>query len=103
MKNGLLNVIGSYMEKRRLRRSFLASFIVGTGRDSFGYYENGRKVEINVEMMSGAFPRRIYRQNLKWNDNGEILAEPKQIEVLSKLCEYLDRLKIKWEFYSSRD
>jgi hypothetical protein len=102
-KNGLLNVIFSCMEKRRLRRSFGASFIAGTGRDSYQYYENGRSVEIYAEMMLGHTTRRIHRQNLKWSDNGEALTATQQAEVLSRFCEYLDRQKIKWEFYGSEN
>jgi len=102
-KNRLLEIISSYVEKRRLRRSFETPFIAGTGRDSYQYYENGRSVEIYVEMMSGPIMGRIHRQNLKWSDNGDILPVTKKAEVLSKLCEYLDQRKIKWEIYDPRD
>ncbi len=98
-KNKLLNLLFSYMEQRRLRRSFEAPFIEGSGRDSYQYYENGRSVEIYAEMMLGDIKRRIHRQNLKWSDNGEALSAAKQDEVISKFCEYLDQHKIKWEFY----
>ena len=100
-KNGLLDALFSYKERRRLRRSFETSFIAGTGRDSYNYYENGRSVEIYAEMMRGDIARRIHRQNLKWSDNGEILTATKQAEVMAKLCEYFDQNKIKWEIYGS--
>jgi len=85
-----------------LNRSFAAAFVAGTGRDSNQYYENGRSIEIYVEMMSAPIMARIHRQNLKWNDGSEILPATKQAEVLSKLCENLDQHKIKWEFFDPK-
>lgn len=102
-KNRLFNAAFSWLEKRRLRRSFKAPFITGTGRDSYCYYENGRSVEIHAEMILGRVTRRTYNQKLKWTDNDEILDTAKQAEVLSKFCAYLDRHKIKWKFHGSEN
>ena|ERR1700678_2532075 len=99
--NWLLNALAAYAEKRRLRRSFEAPFITGTGRDAYRYYENGRFVEIYVEMMLGPTAKRIHRQDLKWSDSGETLTAEKNAYVLTRLCEYFDRRRIKWEFFGS--
>ncbi len=101
-KNRLLNALFSLSERRRLRRSFDAPFIAGTGRDSFEYYENGRAVQIYAEMMRGPIARRIHPQTLKWNDTGEVLSPAKQAEVLARLCEYFGRHNITWETYSAK-
>jgi hypothetical protein len=100
-RNGLINWLNAYREKRRLRRSLAAPFIAGVGRDSFRYYEAGRSLEINAELMLGDIERRIYRKDLKWNDSGELLSATKQAEIMSKLCEYFDRHRIRWEFYGT--
>lgn len=98
-KNRLLNLLFSYLERRRLRRSLDAPFFVASGRDAYVYYENGRSTEIYAEMMAGTVVRRIHRQNLKWCESGESLPAAKQAEVLSQFCSFLDKEHIKWEFY----
>ncbi len=97
MRAGPAKLIYTYRETRRLRRSFSQPFIADAGRDSFRFYERGGW----VEMMLGDRPRRIYHQDIRWRDTNEILTEPKRAEVMSRLCEHLDRHKIRWEFYAS--
>jgi len=98
-----LHALLSYREKRRLRRSFGKPFVAGTGRGEYVYYENGRSVQMDTELMRGPNQIRIYLHDLKWKDNGEILTATKHAEVLTKLCEYFDKHKLTHAFYSPEE
>ena len=101
-RNGLLDKLFAYLEKRRLSRSHKAPFFAGAGRGLYRYYEAGRSVNIDSELMLGPTRIVIYPQTLKWIDTGEVLSAEKQTEVISLLCRDLDRQKVTWEFYRSR-
>ena len=91
----------SFREKRRLRQSFTRSLVAVNDRDSFRYYENGRWVTVEAELMSGRadVERVIYRTcPLKWNDAGEPLTPGERESVFQKVGEYFDRSGIKWKF-----
>ena len=92
------SIFSSYMEKRRMRRSFESPVLAPSGRDSITYYENGRSVVIHSELMQGYVRRRVDCQNLKWSDNGAELTETEKAKVLDMLCEHYDYHKIKWEY-----
>jgi hypothetical protein len=98
-KDGILDSVFTYFERRRLRRSLSSSFYAGVGRDLYRYYQDGRSVNIYAELMLKPNGVQIYRQVLKWNDNGDVLSAAKQNEVLSGFCDYLDQKKVRWEFY----
>jgi len=42
---------------------------------------------------------RIHRQDLKWQDTGAAISNEKNVEVISRLCDYLDQKGIEWEFF----
>ena len=93
--------IFSLVEKRRLRQSFARIIILGYGRDSLRYYENGRWVTVEAELMCGRadVDRVVYRGcPLKWNDAGELLTPDQREKLFQKVGEYLDEAKIKWKF-----
>lgn len=84
-------------ERERLAQSFSGPFFAATGRDTICYYENGRSVPINAELMHHPVDRRIHRQVLKWNDTGEELSVDQQAKILSDFTRYLDEHGITWE------
>jgi len=97
----LLAKLLSLLEERRLRQSFSRPVIRCYQRDAFRYYENGRWVTVEGELMSGRaeIERVIYRQcPLKWNDIGKALTTEERDRVLRKVGEHLDESGIKWRF-----
>jgi hypothetical protein len=96
----MLNAIDSFMEEKRLRKSF-AHPVLGGGRDSFRYYEKGRWTTVAAEMMPGSteIDKVIYRDwPMKWSDTGESLTEAERGKVFQVVSEYFDRKKIRWKF-----
>jgi hypothetical protein len=97
----MLNKISSFFEKRRLQKSFAKLFVRAYGRDTFRYYENGRSVNVNAELMTGStgIDRVIYHQcPLKWNDTGQALTTEEREKVFQKVVAYFDEAGIKWKF-----
>ncbi len=97
----VLHGISSLVENRRLRQSFARLIIVGYGRGTLRYYENGRWVTVAGELMfrPADVDRVIYRGGpLRWNDAGEPLTPDEREKVFQKVGEHLDAAKIKWKF-----
>jgi hypothetical protein len=97
---GWLAKFSSFMEERRLRLSFAKPHVRCYRRDAFRYYENGRWVTVDGELLSGrnGVDRLIYRRSpLKWNDAGDILTKEDQEKVLKAVGEYLDRSGSTWK------
>jgi hypothetical protein len=92
-------------EERALRQSFARPVVRCYQRDAFRYYENGRWVTVDGELMSGCadVERVIFRRcPLKWNDTGEALTTEERAKVFQKVGEHLDKSGIKWKFDDGR-
>jgi len=86
-----------WREKKRILQSFKSPFVAANDRDSFRYYENGRWVTLEAELMCGELDRQIYRKSpLNWNDIGEILTLEEEERVFQKLCQHFDERKVRW-------
>jgi hypothetical protein len=87
-------------EKNRLQQSFKYPVVAANDRDSFRFYENGRWVTLEAELMCGELDRQIYRgRPLRWNDSAEILTPEEEDRIFRKLCEHFDQRKVRWKFY----
>lgn len=96
-----LDTLASLLKKRHLRQSFKNPIITGCGRDALRYYENGRSVRVEAELMSGAgdCDRLIYRRwPLKWDDTAEPLTPDEQKHLFQRVCDHLDRKRVRWKF-----
>jgi len=101
----MLSKIDSFFEKRRLRKSFTKPFVRAYGRDTFRYYEHGRSVNLNAELMTGStgVDRVIYRQcPLNWNDTSEALTSEESERAYQILVEHFNRKKVRWKYYEGR-
>lgn len=95
----------SFREERTLRQSFVKPVVRCYQRDAFRYYENGRWVTVEGELMSGRadVERVIYRQcPLKWNDTGQALTAEERAKVFQKVGDHLDQSGVKWKFDDGR-
>jgi hypothetical protein len=81
-------------EARRIRQSYTHLLVAANDRDSFRYYEKGRWVTIEVELMLGPdFERLIYRcAPMKWNDVGADLTPDERENVFQQVTQYFNRL-----------
>ena len=98
--NAVLGPLESFLDKSRRKKSFERPVICGHGRGSLRYYENGRYVVIEAELMSGSsLDRRIHRSSiLEWDDNRERLSDEDAVRVFQNLCDYLDQKNVRWKF-----
>ena len=98
--SSLFKRLGCYIHKRNLRRSFARTIVTGRGRDAVRYYENGRSVTVEAELMSGRdLDRLIYRQRpLNWDDTGEILTSEERRRVFEMVSEHFNRKNVRWRF-----
>ena len=99
----MLSKIDSFFEKRRLAKSFAGPFVRAYGRDTFRYYQDGRSVDLNAELMTGStgIDRVIYKENpLKWNDTTEALTVEERERAYQELIGHFNRNKVRWKYHS---
>jgi len=88
------------IEQRRVRESFSRPLVVGYGRDAVKFFENGRSVVVEAELMAGEVDRQLYRSShLKWSDSGAELSPVERGNVFQHVCADFDRRKVRWRFY----
>jgi hypothetical protein len=91
------------LEARRARQSYITPVICGAGRDRMRYYNHGRSVDVQAELLVGPIERRIYRsQQLRWRDTGADLSDAEANKVIDAVCRHFDRRKVKWEFWPAQ-
>jgi len=95
-----LDPLFGWLERRRVRKSFLAPVVVGAGRDALQVYTNGRSVVIEAELMQGELDRLIHRMPLYWTDSREKLSDAESDRIYAYLTADLDRRRIRWKYSS---
>jgi hypothetical protein len=100
--DAILGPLERSIEARRVRRSYTAPLVTGSGRDSMRCYSGGRSVDVGAELLTGDVERRIYASYpLVWRDTGEKLTEAEAAHVIDSVCRHFDRRKVKWAIFPS--
>ena len=97
----LFSKLANAIDRRNRKMSYTRPVIRGRGRDAFSFYENGRSVRVEAELMarSSGVDRIVYRDCLlKWDDDGKPLNPAQRERVLQEVGKFLDRKGVKWKF-----
>ena len=96
----MFEFIGCCIHRHNVQRSLKRSIIIGDGRDAIRYYENGRSVRVEAELMHGpGLGRLVYRNcPLKWDQTQVALTLQEKENVFHEVCKYFDGKGIKWQF-----
>jgi hypothetical protein len=104
-RNGLMTTLRRLLQKfisvredARRRRSYELALIRANDRDSFTYYQAGRVVLIEAELMAGEVDRRIDNTHpLAWDDGAELTPAEEEV-VYGALCRHFDERSVRWRF-----